>query len=83
MVTDNNRLYYVLPSDMVSNLNLDSIVELSYHEIRRSLDGSMAICEYNGSVQVRGGSYLTHEEAAALMTTADWYDPELSDQLSQ
>ena len=79
MATDS--LYYVLPSDMVEQLNLDSIQENSYAEIRRSVDGTMAICEYKGAVQVRGGSYLTHLEAVSLMQTEDWFMPDVNDQV--
>lgn len=76
MVIEVGKFYYVLPSDMAMQLNLDSIEELSYEQIRKSNDGTMAIVEYKGSISVSGGSYLTHEEALDLMATPDWSSPD-------
>jgi len=66
------KLYYVLPSDMAKELNYDSLEDISYDYVRKSVDGSLAIVEYKGNISVRGGTYLTHEQAAALMITPEW-----------
>ena len=66
------KLYYVLPSDMAKELNYDSLEDISYDYVRKSVDGSLAIVEYKGNIAVRGGTYLTHEQAAALMITPEW-----------
>lgn len=70
------KLYYVLPSDMAAELNYEALEELSYAEVRKSVDGTMAIVEYAGQIAVRGGSYLNHTEALALMQTPEWMHPD-------
>ena len=69
---EQGKLYYVLPSDMAQQLDYTSLEEVSYEFVRKSLDGTMAIVEYAGQIQVRGGSFLSYEEAYALMQTPDW-----------
>jgi hypothetical protein len=66
------KLYYVLPTDMAQELDYNALEEMSYTEVRKSVDGTMAIVEYAGQIAVRGGSYLTYDEAFALMQTAEW-----------
>lgn len=68
-----SNTYYVLPSDMADDISLDALADTSYTTMRKSLDGTMTIVEYKGNIQVKGGKYLTHEEALALMQTADWF----------
>jgi len=70
------KLYYVLPADMAQELDYNALEEMSYAEVRKSVDGTMAIVEYAGQIAVRGGSYLNHTEALALMQTADWAFPD-------
>lgn len=72
----NNKLYYVLPSDMAQQLDLNGIEENSYEEIRRSLDETLCIVEYKGALPVTSGSFLTHQQAIDLMATPDWSEPE-------
>lgn len=76
MVIENGKLYYVLPSDMAMQIDFNSLEEISYDHVRTSNDGTMAIVEYKGNLSVRGGSYLTHDEALDLMMTPDWYVPD-------
>ena len=72
------KLYYVLPADMAKQLDFDSLEEIRYEYVRKSVDETLAIVEYKGSIQVRGGSYYTYEEALALMQTPEWYAPDES-----
>lgn len=76
MAIENNKLYYVLPSDMAKQLDYNSLEEKSYSYVRTSADGVMAIVEYKGDLSVRGGSYYTHEEALKLMQTPEWASPD-------
>lgn len=71
----NNKIYFVIPSDMAMQFDYDSLEETSYETVRKSLDGTMAIVEYKGQIQFMG-TYLTHEEALALMQTPEWSEPE-------
>jgi|DEB0MinimDraft_10_1074344.scaffolds.fasta_scaffold02454_3 hypothetical protein len=71
----NNKLYYVLPSDMAKQLDYGALEEQSYETVRHSIDRALCIVEYKGALAVRGGSFYTYDEALALMQTADWYDP--------
>lgn len=70
------KLYYVIPSDMAADLDYSSLEEISYDNVRKSIDGTLAIVEYKGSLQVKGGSYYTYEEALALMQTPEWLPPD-------
>ena len=71
----NNKQYFVLPIDMVNQLDLTSLEEPSYEMIRKSVDGTMAIVEYKGQIQFMG-TFLSHQEALDLMQTADWHTDE-------
>jgi hypothetical protein len=73
----NNSLYYVLPSDMVQQLNLENLQEVSYEQVRKSVDGSLCIIEYKGTMPVTTGSFLTHEQALELMNTPEWTGDDL------
>ena len=70
----NNKLYYVLPSDMAQQLDFNAIEEASYEAIRKSLDGTLCIVEYKGALPVSSGSFLTHQQALELMATPEWTD---------
>ena len=73
----NNKQYFVLPVDMLTQLDFNSLEDTSYETVRTSVDGTMAIVEYKGQIQFMG-TYLTHQEALALMQTPEWYtDTEL------
>lgn len=72
----NNKLYYVLPSDMAQQLDLNSIEEVSYDQIRTSIDGTLCIVEYKGTLPVNSGSFLTHQQALDLMATPEWSEPD-------
>lgn len=69
----NNKLYYVLPSDMARQLDYDSLEETSYEEVIKSADGTLCLVEYKGTLPVNSGSFLTHQEAIELMATPEWY----------
>lgn len=71
----NNKLYYVLPSDMAQQIDLNAIEEASYNQIRTSVDGTLCIVEYKGTLPVSSGSFLTHQQALELMATPEWSDP--------
>lgn len=73
MVIENGKLYYVLPADMAKQLDFEALEEISYDYVRKSNDGTMAIVEYKGALSVRGGSYLTHDEALTLMNSPEWH----------
>lgn len=72
MDTYNNKSYFVLPSDMIKSLDLNSLEQNSYEEIRKSIDGSMCIVEYREELQAFGGTFLTHKQAIDLMATDEW-----------
>lgn len=72
----NDKLYYVLPSDMAQQLDFNAIEEASYDQIRTSLDGSLCIVEYKGAIPVSSGSFLTHQQALDLMATPEWTSPD-------
>ena len=72
----NDKIYFVLPVDMVLQMDINSLEEASYEDIRRSIDGTMAIVEYKGSMQFMGGTYLTHQQALELMNTEAWTEPD-------
>lgn len=72
----NNKLYYVLPSDMAQQVDLNAIEEASYDQIRTSVDGSLCIVEYKGNISVTSGSFLTHQQALELMATPEWSVPD-------
>ena len=71
----NNKQYFVLPIDMVNQLDLTSLEEPSYEMIRKSVDGTMAIVEYKGQIQFMG-TFLSHQEALDLMQTPNWHADE-------
>lgn len=68
----NDKMYFLLPSDMITMIDLESIEEVSYDLIRKSKDGTMAIVEYKGFIEAFGGTFLTHEQALSLMSTPEW-----------
>lgn len=72
----NDKIYFVLPYDMVTSIDLNSIEENSYEVIRKSVDGTLAIVEYKQSIQFMGGTYLTHQQALELMSTEAWTEPD-------
>lgn len=72
----NNKLYYVLPSDMAQQLDYDSLESVSYDQVRKSIDGTLCIVEYKGTLPVNSGSFLTHQQALELMATPEWTDPD-------
>jgi hypothetical protein len=69
----NNKLYYVLPSDMAQQLDYNSLESSSYEEVRKSIDGTLCIVEYKGTLPVNSGSFLTHQQALELMATPEWW----------
>lgn len=73
------KLYYVLPADMAKQLDYESLEEVSYDYVRKSVDETLAIVEYKGALSVRGGSFYTHDEAIALMRTPEWHVPDEGD----
>lgn len=73
---EQGKLYYVIPSDMAKQLDYESLEEVSYENVRKSLDGTLAVVEYKGALSVRGGSYYTYEEALELMNSPEWLVPD-------
>lgn len=71
-----SKVYYVIPSDMALQLDINSLEAVSYESIRTSSDGSLSIVEYNGPVDVNSGTFYTYEEAYALMQTPEWASPD-------
>lgn len=71
-----DKIYFVLPVDMLVQISLDALEENSYEEVRRSVDETMAIVEYKGTFEAFGGTFLTHSQALDLMNTPEWSAPE-------
>ena len=72
MNTYNNKTYFVLPTDMLQSIDINSIEERSYDLVRKSVDESMCIIEYKGTLEAFGGTFLTHQQALDLMATEPW-----------
>lgn len=72
MDTFNNKTYFVLPIDMLQAIDINSIEEQSYELVRKSVDQTMCIVEYRGSIEAFGGTFLTHAQALSLMSTPEW-----------
>lgn len=81
-----HRRYMIFDSADLSVINFSEVCELSADTARKSVDGTRAILKWNGETvpssivnlnNVVGP--LTHEEAFALMQTAEWmmFDAEL------
>lgn len=68
----NNKTYFVLPIDMLQSVDINSIEEQSYDLVRKSVDGTMCIVEYKGTLEAFGGTFLTHSQALDLMATEPW-----------
>lgn len=72
MNTYNDKTYFVLPTDMLQSIDINSIEEQSYELVRKSVDDSMCIIEYKGALEAFGGTFLTHQQALELMATEPW-----------
>lgn len=72
MNTYNDKTYFVLPTDMLQSIDINSIEEQSYELVRKSVDESMCIIEYRGTLEAFGGTFLTHQQALELMATEPW-----------
>lgn len=68
----NDKIYFLLPYDMLKFIELEAIEEASYELVRKSNDNTMAVVEYKGDIQFMGGTYLTHQQAYELVDTPEW-----------
>lgn len=68
-----DKKYFVVPTDMINSLDFNSLEDMP-NFVRKSLDGTMCIVQYTGSLELLG-FFLNHEEALTLMATPEWSAP--------
>lgn len=77
-----DRIYVVIPTTELSNINFDEVLETSPETCRYSLDGSQTFVKYEGSIPpsiellANTIQSYSHADMLALLATEEWSSTE-------
>lgn len=66
------KTYFVLPVEMLSMIDFNTVEEPNINHVKKSLDGNLALLEYTGDVEGFGITYLNYEQATELVNSPEW-----------
>ena len=73
------RIYVILDSSEVGNVDFDQVIQTSADTLRYSLDGTKTIVKYEGTQPsfLSGKTEYTHSEILAILAGDEWTSAEI------
>ena len=74
------RIYVILDSSEVGNVDFDQVIQASTDTLRYSLDGTKTIVKYEGTQPffLLGKTEYTHEEILSILSGPEWTSDEIN-----